>query len=281
MSRFYGEWPAYVPVAERRKKAEKEVAKLLKKGRSISPVAIAGRAIATTVWGKAWCVAMESFHDYRNRLDRGRAYVRNGLVVDLQITPQKVTALVSGSTLYTVVISIKSPPKTQWEALCRDCAGGIETLVELLQGRLSTGVMERICRLDGGLFPKSSEINFACSCPDSASMCKHVAATLYGIGSRLDHQPELLFTLRDVDHRDLVSNLGQNMSMSRPMRGSANILETDNMAALFGIDIPATEEPSVGPSSPTKLVKRKARVTKAPKPPLELTADGYVKWWKR
>jgi uncharacterized Zn finger protein len=275
MSRYYGSWAPYVPVADRRKQAEREIAKLRKKGQAVSPVIITGRAIATTVWGKAWCAAMESFHDYENRLGRGRSYVRNGSVVDLQIVPRKVTALVNGSSLYTVAITITSVTKAHWQSLCQDCAGGIESMVDLLQGKLSTAVMERLCRPETGLFPKSSEIRFSCSCPDSASMCKHVAAALYGIGSRLDQQPELLFTLRDARHEDLVSNLGRDMPLSKSKPSSANILEADDMAALFGLDMAASEEPSVHISDPPKKPAKKA-----PKPSLELTPDGYVKWWK-
>ena len=65
--------------------------------------------------------------------------------------------------------------------------------------------MERICRQGHGLFPEPKEIRFACSCPDYASMCKHVAAVLYGVGARLDQQPELLFRLRAVDEKDLLA----------------------------------------------------------------------------
>ena len=187
MSRWYGGWAPYVPVAERRRKAERAMAKRRKAGHPVSPVIVTGRAIATTFWGKAWCDNLESYRDYENRLPRGRTYVRNGSVVDLQIAPGRVAAVVSGSELYEVTISVKETPKTQWRAMCSDCAGGIDSLVELLQGRLSKAVMERLCRQQGGLFPRPSEIRFSCSCPDYAVMCKHVAAVLYGVGARLDH----------------------------------------------------------------------------------------------
>ncbi len=198
-SRYEDRWPAYVPVAERRRKAELEMAKLRKKGVTVSPVTIEGRVIASTFWGKAWCENLESYHDYANRLERGRTYVRNGSVVDLQIAPREMTATVSGSELYKIKVSIGEVAKTHWKSICADCAGGINSLVELLQGRFSKGVMERICRQGAGLFPKPAEIRFSCSCPDYASMCKHVAAVLYGVGARLDAQPELLFRLRAVE----------------------------------------------------------------------------------
>jgi len=153
-------WPAYVPVAERRRNAELAMEKLRKKGVTVTPVKLEGRLIASTFWGKAWCENLESYRDYANRLERGRTYVRNGSVVDLQIAPREVTATVSGSELYQVKISIGEVAKAHWKSICADCAGGIDSLVELLQGRFSKGVMERICRQGAGLFPKPSEIRF-------------------------------------------------------------------------------------------------------------------------
>src|SRR5664279_2022955 len=172
MSRYYGGWAPYVPVAERRRKAERAMEKLRKTGYPVAPVTIEGRTIATTFWGRAWCDNMEGYHDYENRLPRGRTYVRNGSVVDLQIGTGKITARVSGSELYQVTITIKETARTQWRSICSDCTGGIDSLVELLQGRFSKGIMERLCRQESGLFPRPSDIRFSCSCPDHASMCK-------------------------------------------------------------------------------------------------------------
>ena len=170
---------------------------------------IEGRTIARTFWGKAWCDNLERYSDYANRLPRGRTYVRNGSVVDLQIAPGEVNATVSGSELYKVAVKVSAVPKARWNSICTDCAGAIDSLVELLQGRFSKGVMERICQQKTGLFPAPDEIEFSCSCPDWASMCKHVAAVLYGIGARLDEQPELLFKLRKVDEKDLIAKAGK------------------------------------------------------------------------
>ena len=254
MAYGYGGWAPYVPVAERRRMAEREMAKLRKKGYPVAPVRIEGRTIARTFWGKAWCENLESYRDYENRLPRGRTYVRNGSVVDLQITPLEVTAMVSGSALYTVKISIKAMLRPQWQSSVRDCAGGIDSLVELLQGRFSKGVMERLCRQDNGLFPKPSEIRFSCSCPDSASMCKHVAAVLYGVGSRLDEQPELLFRLRAVDHSELVADLDTAVPLSKTAPAAGKVLETDDLSALFGLDLAEEESPiQPGGEAPPEL----------------------------
>ena len=257
MSRGYGGWAPYVPVAERRRKAARAAERLRKQGRVLAPVTIAGRAIATTFWGRAWCDNMESYRDYESRLPRGRTYVRNGSVLDLQITPGQVTALVNGSELYRIAISIKQVPAAAWRRICADCAGRIESLVELLQGRFSKGVMERLCRQENGLFPRPSDIRFACSCPDHASMCKHVAAVLYGVGARLDHEPELLFRLRAVDETELVAGVGTELPMAEAAPAAGKVLHADDVAALFGLDMAAAAVPAAeqqprrpGPSRP-------------------------------
>nr|VFJ56281.1 MAG: Uncharacterized conserved protein, contains Zn finger domain [Candidatus Kentron sp. DK] len=277
MSR-YGRWPRYVPVAERRAKAMRKVEKLRKKGHPVEPVIITGKAIATTFWGKTWCDNLESYHDFENRLPRGRTYVRNGSVIDLQIAPKEVRAMVSGSSIYKVDISIGALPKAVWEGICQDCAGGIDSLVELLQGRFNKGVMERLCRQDKGLFPKPSEIKFSCSCPDWASMCKHIAAVLYGVGSRLDKRPELLFLLRAVDQNDLVAHLDDALPLASQAPEAGKRLETDDISQLFGLEMAQgdvgggqTEEPR--PVKKTSVAKtpaaktgRKKKSAKAGKP---------------
>src|SRR5882757_9321140 len=129
----------YVPVAQRRAQAAREVAKRVKRGHSVSPVVIEGRTIAKTFWGKAWCDHMEQYSDFANRLPRGRNYVRNGSVIDLQIAAGAIGAKVSGSEIYTVALKIVPVDKARWRSICTDCSGSIDSLVELLQGRLSKG----------------------------------------------------------------------------------------------------------------------------------------------
>jgi len=291
MARGYDRgWATYFPVAERRKIAEREVQKLRKKGLAVAPVTIEGRTIARTFWGKAWCDNLESYRDYENRLPRGRAYVRNGSVIDLQISALGIKAMVSGSSIYKVTVAINALPATLWRSICRDCTGGIDSLVELLQGRFSKGVMERICRQDRGLFPKPSEIRFSCTCPDGAYMCKHVAAVLYGVGARLDETPELLFRLRAVDENDLVADLDEALPFSnRPVDGG-KILATDDISALFGLDIEQPGENAVAvsamPAAPDerdrtgrkRLGKRKAGVKTAvpPRPAFAAPEDRDI-----
>jgi uncharacterized Zn finger protein len=265
---YYGFKP-YVSVGARRAQAARELARLKKRGRQTSPVVIEGRTIAATFWGEAWCDNLERYSDFANRLPRGRTYVRNGSVVDLQVAPGSVTALVSGSTMYDVTVTVAPVPRTRWSAICEDCAGAIDSLVELLQGRLSKGVMTRLCHEKTGLFPSPRDIVFTCSCPDWASMCKHVAAVLYGIGARLDHEPELLFTLRKVDQHDLVAKAGSVISKTRTGPAGAKVLESDDLSEMFGIEMaPAT------PAKRTALsqITTKASTAVHSEPPSKRTA---------
>jgi uncharacterized Zn finger protein len=250
---YFG-WRPYVSVAERRRQAERKLAKLKKKGEVIAPVTIEGRVIAKSFWGQAWCTNLERYSDYANRLPRGRTYVRNGSVVDLRIAKGEVVARVAGSELYTVKATIAPVKAPRWKAICGDCSGTIDSLVELLQGRLAKGVMDRVCRAGDGLFPAPGEIKLSCSCPDWADMCKHVAAVLYGVGARLDQTPQLLFVLRGVDENDLLAGSGSSLPLAKAGHAKATVLEGTDMAALFGLEM-AEDGGSGVPAAAAKLVR--------------------------
>jgi uncharacterized Zn finger protein len=241
MADFWG-WRPYVSVAERRRRAAREIDKRRKQGHSASPVIIAGRTIVKTFWGKAWCDNLERYSDFANRLPRGRTYVRNGSVIDLQIAAGTIQALVSGSEIYKVVVKITPVTKARWKSICMDCAGAIDSLVELLQGRFSGGVMERICRQNTGLFPSPKEIRLSCSCPDWADMCKHVAAVLYGIGARLDEHPELLFRLHAVKEAELIARAGTALPLAKEGPARSRVLGRKDLSDIFGLEMaPGTD----------------------------------------
>ncbi len=233
---YYGGWAPYVSIAQKRRHAGRKLAALKKKGKACQPVAIEGRTIAATFWGKAWCDNLEAYSDYENRLPRGRSYVRNGSVIDLRIETGKVSALVSGSDVYNVVIGVEPLEPAHWKKVVEECAGKIDSLIELLQGRLSQAVMGVVTRRNAGLFPTPRQISFRCSCPDWASMCKHVAATLYGVGARLDRQPELLFQLRHVDPQNLIQQ-AESFPPATQMLDESRKLDTTDLSGLFGIEI--------------------------------------------
>src|SRR3954452_11708619 len=255
---YYG-WRPYVPVAEKRRQAERKLATLNKQRRSLTPVTIESRTIAKSFWGTSWCINLERYSDYENRLARGRTYVRAGSVVDLQISKGEIAAMVAGSSLYKVKIAIAPVPAGRWKAICRDCAGTIDSLVELLQGRLSKGVMDRVCRTGDGLFPSPAEIKLSCSCPDWADMCKHVAAVLYGVGARLEERPELLFVLRNVNEHELLASAGQDLSLAQAAPSPAKVLEDGDLAALFGLEMAETARADApGPTVPKQDQRSKS-----------------------
>jgi uncharacterized Zn finger protein len=242
------EWSPYVPVAVRRQIAAGEIARLRAAGRSIAPVTIEGRAIARSFWGKAWCKNLERYTRLANRLPRGRTYVRNGSVMDLQLGGGTVDALVSGSELYRVSVTIAPLAPRRWKALVRDCAGRIGSLVELLQGKFSRAVMETLIRPNAGLFPSARDIAFECSCPDQAVLCKHVAATLYGIGARLDTEPELFFRLRRVDQLDLIRAAQSGATLGARGAGTRKRIAETALAEVFGIELDVSAPaPDAGP----------------------------------
>lgn len=233
-------FPRKLTVGERMAQAQHAAARLGSKGRKLSPVVIEGNKIASTFWGKAWCVHLENFSDYASRLPRGRSYARNGSVIDLQLGPGSVRALVSGSEVYHVEIDIEPLALPRWKSLVRQCAGKIDSVVELLSGELSDAVMERLCDPKEGMFPSSGQLSLSCSCPDSASLCKHLAAVLYGVGARFDSSPDLLFVLRGVDKLDLVSQAAAGAVAGKKKRAKGE-LKSEELSDIFGIELDGGE----------------------------------------
>ena len=271
-------WARYVPVAERRARARREIYKLKKKGKYIQPVDIEGRTIARSFWGKGWCDHLESFSDFANRLPRGRRYVRNGSVCHLEIRPGRVEAIVSGSEFYDVTIAVTQIEAAAWKSIKAKCAGQIGSMLELLQGKLSREVMGVVTERNHGLFPEPREIVLDCSCPDWATMCKHVAAALYGVGHRLDHQPDLLFLLRDVDAAELIAT-----EIALPGREvTGDVLADEALGDIFGIDLVTEDDTFTVPEVPKKKAAKRKQSTRpksepSPKQPGVPTGTGPKK----
>jgi len=238
----FWEFPRYVSVGEKQQRSKKKLEQLMKKNKDIKPVIIEGATLAKTWWGKAWNRNLEAYADYSNRIGRGRSYVRCGSVLDLQIQEGNIKALVQGSDSnpYSIVIKIKSLEKTIWEEIKDFCAGKLDSLQELLMGKFPEALGEIFTAHGKGLFPSPKEIDFDCSCPDWASMCKHVAATLYGIGARLDHEPNLFFLLRKIEIGDLISETIRDKTeelLTRAKRKSLRIIEGQDLSSVFGIEL--------------------------------------------
>jgi uncharacterized Zn finger protein len=224
------------------RKAEKKLAQLEKK-QGLRPVVIEGSVIARTWWGTAWNKNLESYAEYSNRIGGGRSDVRSGAVLDLQVSAGAVKALVQGSRAkpYAITITIKKLNKNTWNLVTSACEGKLESLDELLAGKFPKAVEETFMQRKTGLFPSPREIEFKCSCPDWASMCRHIAATLYGIGARLDEDPMLFFTLRGVDVGELISYAVGVMSskaedlLQKDSKKSSLKIEGADLSAAFGV----------------------------------------------
>lgn len=258
--RYGYDWRPYVPVGQKRAQARRFADKLAKKQkRERQPIEIEGRHIAKSFWGKAWCDHLKSLSDYANRLPRGGTYVRNGSVVDLVIKPGLVNAVVAGSDPYEVSIKINKLGKKIWDSIKKDCSSSIDSLIDLLGGRLSDGVMHRLTDRKSGCFPSARQIEMDCSCPDWSSCCKHIAAVMYAIGSRLDSEPALLFLLRGVNQEELISQAVSKENLANELTAGAGSsdLAGDELGAIFGIDLESSTEVNVAAKrSKTKTALR-------------------------
>lgn len=234
-----GEWRPYVPLQKRRMMAAAEAKRLHEEGLILEPVRAKGQVLVKSPWGRAWCKNLESFADFASRLPAGRTYLRNESVIHLRESAGTVQALVQGSELYDIRICIEPLKPAAWIDLKNQCRGRIGSLVELLGGALDQEVMDLMARTESGLFPRPEEISFRCTCPDWAKLCKHVAASLYGIGHRLDRQPELLFALRGVNPGDLVEDVAEKL-VHEVDEGAEALWDDVDLSQLFGIDLVKT-----------------------------------------
>ena len=261
---YWGYYPPYVTVAKKKAKAAKKLKQLKKKNPDIKPIVLEGSSIAKTWWGKSWNLNLERYADYSNRIGRGRSYVRHGAVLDLQINSGKVESLVQGtrSKPYSVIIKIKAVNKKTWKEIMSACEGKLDSLQELLAGKFPKALGEIFTIQGEGLFPSPKEIEFSCSCPDWAYMCKNVAATLYGIGTRLDEEPGLFFKLRKVKMEDLVTQAVEDKTrklLKKAKKKTARVIDESDLADVFGIDM---EEPVVSNKKKGKAAKKTSRAKK-------------------
>jgi len=264
----YWGYPRYVSVAEKKAKAEKKLKQLRKKNPDIQPVVIEDNILARTWWGKSWNKNLERYADYANRIGRGRSYVRHGAVLDLKIDTGKVTALVQGSTSrpYEVEIKIQAISQANWSAIKKQCEGQLKSLQDLLAGKFPKILADIFFAKEKGLFPSPQAISFDCSCPDWASMCKHVAAALYGIGARFDEDPSLFFKLRGADTGDLITRAVKDKTeelLAKTKTKSAKVIADADLADIFGIDL--DNKPDFAGNG-TTAVRKKSAVKKIAKP---------------
>jgi len=234
---WYG-FREYVPVAKKKEKAAKQVEKLRKKNADLSPVIIEGNKIAKTWWGEAWCRNLESYADFRNRIGRGSAYVKNGFVIDLKIEEGLISGMVVGTNLYTVKINIDILDANRKKNIIKVIGRRIESVSDLIEGKFPKELGQLFLTQGNGLFPSPGEIHMNCTCPDWADMCKHVAAVPYGVGARLDQDPLLFFKLRSVDVNDFIkASIDEklNSMMKNAGKPTKRVIENADITEIFGV----------------------------------------------
>ena len=206
---------------------------------------------AESWWARRWVEVLESFQVGR-RLGRGRSYARQGQVVEIELGKGFVTALVQGSrdAPYLVRMRLSMLSSIDWKKVTRSIAEDPELTGALVTGRIPENIEEVFQPLGLSLFPTASgDLKTACSCPDQANPCKHVAAVYYLLGEEFDRDPFLVFRLRGIDRAELIEAIG----------GSA---------ALRGAPVAAPARPAPEAKPATEAGATEAgEATAAPEPP--------------
>ena len=240
MSTGWEQFPAHRSIDQQKRDAKRQLARLAEKNPDVSPIVVTGRKIATTWWGTAWCKNLERYADFYNRIGRGRSYVRCGFVFDMQVEEGVITALVGGSSTYKIIIKIDTLNERKWNAIVRACAKRIDSISALVEGKFPEELAEMLTQKGEGLFPSPREIHMRCSCPDQAYLCKHIAATLYGIGAKLDHDPLLFFTLRGIDPSELIKKSIEEKTqamLANAYTTSPRVIDDSCVERIFGVTL--------------------------------------------
>lgn len=222
----YEEQPR-LKAADLERLAQQHREQLLAAGVELHPVVSRSRKLAARFWGSAWMRHLAVCESGGLCLAPGRTLLRHGCVLDVQVAPGRVTALVSAETLYEVELRLRPPEEERVEALAALCAGKIDSLLSLLEGRVDESLLQQLCDPENGLLPDALDWHISCSCPDWSEPCPHAAAAMYALGVLLDTQPELLFTLRAIDPAVLL----------RKPDIAAAAYDASLLGATFGIDL--------------------------------------------
>lgn len=222
----YEEQPR-LKAADLERLAQQHREQLLAAGVELHPVVSRSRKLAARFWGSAWMRHLAVCESGGLCLAPGRTLLRHGCVLDVQVAPGRVTALVSAETLYEVELRLTPPEEERVEALAALCAGKIDSLLSLLEGRVDESLLQQLCDPENGLLPDARDWRISCSCPDWSEPCPHAAAAMYALGVLLDAQPELLFTLRSIDPSALL----------RKPEQTPEHFDAASLSATFGIEL--------------------------------------------
>lgn len=183
----------------------------------------ARKVFGTTWWGRAWLNALQAI-DHANRLPRGRTYWNSGRIEQLGFASDgsgRIEALVQGNAYYPYEVSVAMAPlpAAAIKRLVDRVARDPNLISALLAGELPEGIARAAETLGIDLFPKTyRSLAVSCSCPDSARICKHVAAVIYGMVDLIDRDPFLVFRLRGIDLVEELRRRGIDLAAARRTR---------------------------------------------------------------
>ena len=164
-----------------------------------------------TGWGAEWLKALNAC-DHANRLPRGKTYCNQGNVREVSIHPvtHRVEAVVQGHYgAYEVSLGLRAFTLKDTDALVNAIKSRPDLLAQLLDHNLPSEVKTLCDQLGLDLFPSSRlDLELSCSCPDSARLCKHIAAVIYWLSREIDNDPFILFTLHGVNLLEKLSKAG-------------------------------------------------------------------------
>lgn len=179
-------------------------------------------SIGDSWWSRRFIDVLDAM-GHGGRLARGRTYARKGQVVALDVEPGSIRAAVQGSRpgLYEVVLGVAPQASAKWEALEAVLAERAAYAATLLDGRLPHEIEEMASGCGIDLFPRTArDLLVTCTCPDSASLCKHVAAVCYLAAEAFDDDPFLLLLWRGRSREDLLAGLRRHRSGPGPQASS-------------------------------------------------------------
>ena len=255
-------------------------------------VRLSSKIISNEWWGQQWCQNISRYADYMNRLERGRTYIRKGAVQEIEIDGGHIKANVTGTRPLPYSVDIHIRPAD--EDLINKSINKIKDIEQLKDGVVPDNCRE-LFSVEKGLFPSSREIEFSCSCPDDAALCKHIIAVLYAIGSILDQEPLLLFQLRGIDvekylDKRLVSITNEILVDIHNHRDEDRLIDDDLISSMFVIEIETENTDDYGSiqqknpdikSDDVRIIELRPKPKKKERPipkvrPAKNPIEGYV-----
>lgn len=200
-----------------------------------------------TAWGQRFLQALEQGLEPK-RLARGRQYSASHRVPDWAWTGGHLRF--SGKNRGTAYYGMNEPirfeghieisplPGCLWQAVIPELGNQAGFIARLLLNEIPDSLESHLQARGHSLIPGryGEDLQATCSCPETESPCRHVAAVLVALAARIDQTPLLLFELRGLNRATLAARLEDTV--------------------LGGIVATALSDPSVEPEPVTSYFTR-------------------------